>query len=202
MLFERTDLTNGGTRRRGVSTSYGNRRPQRFGVPPGALSFGVTSNNNLDVASGKTLFLSSPTSEEGGNLSSAQNLDGNQEDDQSKVQHTTPIVGQKKLLASHKNIMKNNVAKFIKDHNLGTRHFQNRQLTGDANSHTTAVDDPTNLGSDNVSWMNSRTGGISLKAHTTGRNQSSGAGTGGNQAHPKSQMLNLSFKKYLDTNNN
>ena len=74
MLFERTDLTMGGTRRRGVSTSYGNRRPKQLGTltqnPNAPLSFGVASNNNFDVASGKTLFLSSPTSEEGGNLSS------------------------------------------------------------------------------------------------------------------------------------
>ena len=99
------------------------------------------------------------------------------------------MVGQNKLLASHKNGMKNNVAKFIKDHNLGTRHFRNQKEQGNSH-HTTAMDtlgDPmTNMGSDNASWLNSRAGGISNK----GKN---------NIAHPKSQMLNLSFKKVLDT---
>ena len=137
MLFERTDLTAGGTRRRGVSTSYGNRRPKQFatltnvptiaGPKMAPLSFAVTSNNNFHVASGNTVFLSSPVSDEG--ISSELNLNtGNRsapgQNNKLTVQHTNPVVGQTKLLASHKNSMKNNVAKFVKDHNLGARHFQ------------------------------------------------------------------------------
>ena len=98
MLFDRNDLTAGGTktRRRGVSTSYGNRRPNQFKtlsnvptntanhIPP--LSFGVNSNNNFDVASGNTLFLSSPTSVEN-NATSDLNLNGH------NIRHTNPTVG-------------------------------------------------------------------------------------------------------------
>ena len=62
------------------------------------------------------------------------------------TQHITPIINQKKIVASHRNIMKDNVKKFIKDHNLGQRHFGR-----DVASHTTAMDSDVN-----ISNLNSR----------------------------------------------
>ena len=101
------------TRRRGITTSYGNRKPNQFAsltvgaasTKTGGLPNNLSSAQQIDIASGKTLLLSNPS-------------------DFPVSIHTTPVMGQNKLLASHKNNTRNNVANFIKDHNLGNRNMQ------------------------------------------------------------------------------
>ena len=86
--------------------------------------------------------------------------------------------------------MKDNVQKFIRDHNLGQRHFDKNVA-----SHTTAIDSGgapsiTNKYSDiNFSNYTSGHGGQPTSASQTRNNA---------KHHPKSQMLNLSFKKVLE----
>lgn len=49
------------------------------------------------------------------------------------------------VVTSHRSFLRHNVAQFIKDHQLGTRHF----LSKEGMSRTTAMDTPDHL-SDNV----------------------------------------------------
>lgn len=70
--------------------------------------------------------------------------------------HTTPVLAQKKLLNSHGSVMKNNVAKFIKDHRLGSRHTKDDASNVDG---TTAIDSrgvPMSETTSAVNWMSSR----------------------------------------------
>ena len=125
MIFDRNDLTQAGTRgkRRGVSTSYGNRSKNAHLATLSNLKSTRAGNGTVktigfqfenqetdfDIASGKTLLLSSPTSEDGPHFHSQTQ------------QHITPVVNQKKLVSSHTSAMNSNVAKFIKDCSMGNR---------------------------------------------------------------------------------
>ncbi len=73
-------------------------------IEGGVSFFGENSNLNFEVASGNTIFLSSPTSDD--NMVSSE---GRELKQAKTVQHVTPVINQKKLLSSHRNIMKDNV---------------------------------------------------------------------------------------------
>ena len=127
MLFERGDLTEGGQklRKRNVSTSYGNRKPKNLSVlakaqttkaaatniTPLTIAGEVTNINFDNIKSGNTLHLSAANSPAGKTTNFNSEFDV-----ASKTQHTNPQITQKKLLASHRNIMKDTVANFVKDH--------------------------------------------------------------------------------------
>ena len=97
--------------------------------------------------------------------------------------HTTPVVNQKKLLGSHNSTMKNNVANFIKDHRLGNRH--NAAANGSKEDDvSTGVDSAAHPFSETTSGVNF------MSSRRPSQNNRGGS-------HPKSQMLNLSFKKIL-----
>ena len=84
------------------------------------------NKNHLDLAtSGETLTLTSPnmSNDELKNLGVYSDKNLRASADNQKL-HTNPNVTQKTVLKSHRNIMRDNVAKFIRERNLGDRHFQ------------------------------------------------------------------------------
>lgn len=132
----------------------------------------LLSTPRIDINSENTLPLASPT---------ASDFVENRDENMMTLTHTTPMLAQKKLLNSHGSIMRNNVARFIQDHRLGSRHGKDDATNIDV---TTAIDSKA-LISDTTSganWM------MSSRRASQNRQKS----------HPKSQMLNLSFKKILE----
>lgn len=109
------------------------------------------SKGNFDAASGSTL-LNSPKSDDGEIYESPVKNGVTQ-------QHSTPVVNQNRLVSSHRNSMRNNVAQFIQDHSIGKRIGQGRAIGQNNNrgeaSQTTGVE-TMNPHSDIASWNNGR----------------------------------------------
>lgn len=192
MIFDRNDLTQAGTRgkRRGVSTSYGNRSKNAHLATLSNLKSTRAGNGTVktigfqfenqetdfDIASGKTLLLSSPNSE-----------DGPQHFHSQTQQHITPVVNQRKLVSSHTSAMNSNVAKFIKDNSMGNRSKRNNQGASTAAGETVQFAPSHNAFSSATSRRANGAGSLTNRPPNSSKS-----------SMPKNQMLTLQFKKVLD----